>query len=46
MVCMNNICPLNKNTKCTNEMMFCIARDLYNNQQQIRTYHLYTTKTK
>lgn len=46
MVCMNNICPLNKNTKCTNEMIFCIARDLYNSQQQIRTYHLYTTKQK
>ncbi len=42
MVCTNNICPLNKNTKCTNEMTYCIARNLYTVQQQIRAYHLYT----
>ena len=46
MVCMNNICPLNKNTKCTNEMMFCIARDLYNAKWQTYARATYTTKQK
>jgi hypothetical protein len=44
MACMNNICPFNNGAKCSNKLIHCIVRDLYNTQQQIRAYHLYTTK--
>ena len=46
MACMNNLCPFNSGLKCSNDLIHCVVRNLYNARQLTYARHTYTVKQK